>query len=149
MFGAAILLIAVQFASVAAEAHFGHSHGLDRHGFQGHGLQGHFFQGHGAGAGATRSISFDETAAANQAVRAQSAARAGIAVESEPGTATSSGTGVNGCCGTGAGCCGAALAAVPPSLPPNACSLRIGFARLGSVGGVDPQGLCKPPRSLA
>jgi hypothetical protein len=37
IFGAAILLIAVQFASVAAKAHVGHGHALDVHSVQGPG----------------------------------------------------------------------------------------------------------------
>ncbi|MGZ9053272.1 MAG: hypothetical protein ACXW3N_14015, partial [Rhodoplanes sp.] len=145
MFGAAILLIAVQFASVAAEAHAGHGHGAD-----GHGLESH-----GAVAGAAHSVASDETAAANRAERAQPAAQAQpddqaeATVRSAPGARLSgSDACVMGCCGC-TGCCAAALAAVSPHLPPKVCSPRIGFARVIAVSGADPRGLRKPPRSLA
>ena len=135
--GAAMLLIVVQFASVAANAHAGHGHALDgRH-------QAHGHHAHGTAAGNAPSISSAETAAANRAVEAAAAA------QNTPGAPSSDVDAcVMGCCGY-TGCCGAALAAVSPSLPPKACPLRIGFVRLVSVRGVDPQGLRKPPRFLA
>lgn len=137
MIGAAILLIVVQFASVAANAHVAHGHAP-----QGH-HQAHSHHAHGTAAGNAHSISSAETAAANRAVQAEAAA------QNTPGAPSSDADAcVMGCCGY-TGCCGAALAAVSPSLPPKACPLRIGFARLVSVRGVDPQGLRKPPRSLA
>jgi hypothetical protein len=46
IFGAAILLIAVQFASVAAKAHVGHSHGPD----------GHSIHSNGAAVGAVHTV---------------------------------------------------------------------------------------------
>lgn len=144
MVGAAILLIAVQFASVAAEAHAGHGHGADGHGLQEHGLQSH-----GTVADAAHSIFSDETAPASRAARTQPAIRAEATAQNAPGAAASSDGCVMGCCGTGMGCCGAALAAASPSLPPKACSSRIGFVPPVSVRGVDPQGLRKPPRFLA
>jgi len=142
MFGAAMLLIAVQFASVAAEAHAGH-------GPDGHHLQGHGLQSHGTAVGAAHSIFPEETAPASRAARAQPAIRAEASAQNAPGAAASSDGCVMGCCGTGMGCCGAALAAVPPNLPPKACSPRIGFVPLVSVREVDPRGLRKPPRFLA
>ena len=145
MFGAAILLIAVQFASVVAEAHAGHGRGPDGHHVQGH-HQGHH-QGLVAAADAAHSISPDQTAPAKPAAPAQPAAE--FAAQVAPGAAASgSGACVMGCCGC-TGCCTAALAAVTPHLPPKACSPRVGFARVISGSGSDPRGLRKPPRSLA
>jgi hypothetical protein len=136
--GAAILLIAVQFASVAARAHVAHGHAPE-----GHHLQGHHFQGPGVAAGIAHAVSFDEVG------RIQPAAQAEATVQNTPGAQPSdSDACVMGCCGC-TGCCGAALAAVSPNLPPQACSLRIGFACPVSVPEVDPRGLRKPPRSLA
>ena len=143
--GAAILLIAVQFASVAAKAHVGHSHGPD----------GHSIHSNGAAVGAVHTVASDETGSANRAAQAQphthaqSSAQAGAAVQNAGGALSGSDACLMDCCGTGMGCCGAALAAVSSNLPPRVGSPRIGFARLISVREADPRGLRKPPRSLA
>jgi hypothetical protein len=143
IFGAAILLIAVQFASVAARAHAGHM--PDGHHHQAQPVQGHHFQGLGTAAAPAP----DQVAPTDRAAPAEPVAQAEATARNTPGAPPSAAdTCVMGCCGY-TGCCGAALAAVWPSLPPKACSLRIGFARLVSVRGVDPQGLRKPPRPLA
>lgn len=143
IFGAAILLIAVQFASVAARAHTGHV--PDGHHLQVHHIQEHHLQGLGTAA----APALDQTAPANRAALDESVAQAQATAQNTPGALPSAADAcVMGCCGY-TGCCGAALTAVSPSLPPKACSLRIGFARLVSVGGTDPQGLRKPPRPLA
>jgi hypothetical protein len=146
IFGAAILLIAVQFASVAAKAHTGHPHGHD-----GHGAQAHALHPHGAVAGAAHSPATEQTGPATRiapaADRFQPAAQTATAVQNARGTGSDSC--VTGCCGTGMGCCGAALATVSPSLPPKAGAPRIGLARLISVREADPRGLRKPPRPLA
>ena len=137
MFGAAILFIVVQFASVAAYAHAGHGHAPDGHHPQAH------HQGTGTAAGIADAVSSDEAA------RPQPAEQAEAAVRNTPGALSSdSDACVMGCCGC-TGCCAAALAAASPHLPPKACSPRIGFGRALTVPGVDPRGLRKPPRSLA
>ncbi|MDO9562428.1 MAG: hypothetical protein Q7J60_12460 [Bradyrhizobium sp.] len=133
--GAAILLIAVQFASVAAKAHAGHGHGPDAH------HQSHGHHAHGTAAGNAHATS--SAAVADRTVQAEATAH-----DTTGAPSADTGACVMGCCGY-TGCCGAALAAVSPSLPPKACPLRVGFARLVSVHGVDPQGLRKPPRFLA
>ena len=139
--GAAILLIAVQFASIAANAHVGH--GPDGH------HQEHSLHAHGTAAGIAHAISSEHAALAKSAVLAQAAAQAEATVQNAPGVLPSdSDACVMGCCSC-TGCCAAALAAVSPHLPPKACSSRIGFGRAISVPGVDPRGLRKPPRSLA
>src|SRR5688500_8233719 len=118
--GAAILLIAVQFASVVANAHAGHGRAPD-----GHHLQGHH-QGPGTAAGIVHAASA-HTAAAERPAQSQPAAEAEATVQNAPSMPSSvSDACVIGCCGY-AGCCGAALAAASPNLPPQACSLRIGF----------------------
>ena len=135
--GPAILLIAVQFASVAANAHVGHGHAAP----DGQHIQGHH-QRHGV-TSIAHSVSPDEAA------RIQSAAQAEASVQNVPGVLPSdSDACVMGCCSC-TGCCAAALAVVSPHLPPKACSPRIGFARALSVPGADPRGMRKPPRSLA
>jgi hypothetical protein len=149
MFGAAMLLIAVQFASVAANAHVGHGQTPDGHHLQGHSHQGHSHHGHVAAAGTAHAGSSGEAAPVNRAVQAQPAAEVEATFQNAPGAPPSETNAcAMGCCGY-AGCCGAALAAISPHLPPRACPLRIGFARPVSVRGTDPQGLRKPPRSLA
>ena len=145
--GAAILLIAVQFASVVANAHVGHGHASDGHHVQGHhqglGTQGLGTQALGTAAGIADSASSDATA------RTLPAAQAEATFQNAPGAQPSdSDACVMGCCSC-TGCCAAALAAVSPHLPPRACSPRIGFTRALSVSGMDPRGLRKPPRSLA
>ena len=151
IFGAAILLIAVQFASVAAEAHVGHSHGHDGHGAR----------AHGAAVGIANLISAVEAGSAHPVAQAQRdtqvqpgaqdlpAAQAEAAVRNAGGVSPSgSNACVMGCCG-GTGCCGAALVTASPDLPPRACSPRIGLTRVISIRGADPRGLRKPPRSFA
>lgn len=146
IFRAAIVLIAVQFASVAASAHVGHSHGPD----------GHSVHSNGAAVGAMHKVASNETEAANHraaqahlSAQAEPSARAEAAVQNAGGAPSGSGACLMGCCGTGMGCCGAALAAVSPNLPPRVGSPRIDLARLISVREADPRGLRKPPRSLA
>ena len=112
IFGAAILLIAVQFASVAAEAHAGHSHGPDGHSIHAHGLQRRRRGRHRA------RDSSDETARRSWPRQPKPAAQAETTVQNAQGAPSGSGACVIGCCGTGMGCCGAALAAVSPNLPP-------------------------------
>ncbi len=147
--GAAILLIAVQFASVAAKAHVAHGQSPDGHHLQGHSHQGHSHHGHVTTAGTAHAVSSGEAAPANRAIQTQPAAQAEAAVQNAPGAQPSdSDACVMGCCSC-TGCCAAALAAVSPHRPPKACSSRIGFGRALSVPGVDPRGLRKPPRSLA
>ena len=135
-----MILIAVQFASVAARAHAGH--GPDgQH-------QGHGVHAHGAAAGIAHAISSEPAPLADRAGPARPAAQAEAAVRNAPGAQpANSDACVIGCCGC-TGCCAAALAAVSPHLPPKSCSPRVGFARAVSVRGVDPRGLRKPPRSL-
>jgi hypothetical protein len=136
MLGAAILLIVVQFASVATQAHVGHSHAPD----------GHSLQAHGAAVGVFQSKSSEDTGSAHRVARAQSAAQAEAAAQNPQGAALIYKSCAIGCCGTGMGCCGAALATASPDLPPKVGSLRIGFARLVSIREVDPRGLRRPPR---
>jgi hypothetical protein len=145
MMGAAILLIVVQFASVTANAHGGHGHGVDVHHLQGHSVQGHSPHGYGTAATAD-AVSSDGAVSANRAARAEPAVQAEVSAQNTPDAPPSAYDAcVKGCCGY-TGCCGAALAVVSASLPPEACSLRVGFARAISVPGVDPRGLRKPPR---
>lgn len=153
MFGAAILLIGVQFASVAAEAHAGHSNGHDGHGARAHGAAvgiAHLTSAVEAGSiSAVEAGSAHPVAQAQPAAQNQAAAQAETTVRNAGGVSPSgSNACVIGCCG-GTGCCGAALVAVSPDLPPRACSPRIGLARVISIRGADPRGLRKPPRSLA
>ena len=67
MIGAAILLIAVQFASVAANAHVGHGHVPDGHHVQAH------HQGQGTAAGIAHSVSSSEAARTQPAAQAEAA----------------------------------------------------------------------------
>ena len=145
IFGAAILLIVVQFASVAAEAHLGHSHGSDQRSLK----------GHGTAAGTEHSSSSGEAGCPRAVAQAQPAAQALPVTQSQSviknalGAPSGTGACVVGCCGTSAGCSGAAIVEISPDLPPKACALRVGFARLIFVQEVDPHGLRKPPRLFA
>lgn len=138
IFGAAILLIVVQFASVAADAHVGHSRGPDEHSLQ----------GHGTAAGTAHASSSSSAEAGLPRAVAQAQAEPAT-VKNGRGAPSGSGACVIGCCGTSTGCCGAALVEISPDLPPKACALRMDFARLIFVREVDPQGLRKPPRLFA
>lgn len=135
IFGAAILLIAVQFAALAAEAHVGHSHGPDEHSLQGHGAAGIEHSNSSAQVGLARAVS---------QAQAESAT-----IKNGRDETFGSGACAIGCCGTGTGCCGAAIVEISPDFPPKACALHIGFARLIFVREVDPQGPRKPPRLFA
>ena len=138
MIGAAILLIAVQFAPVAAMAHTGH--GPDAH------HQGHSLHVHGIVSGIAHAVASEQASAVHDAAPTQ---QTEATARSTPGAQPAdSGACVMGCCGC-TGCCAAALASIAPSLPPKACSPRIGFARVLAVAGLDPGSLRKPPRSLA
>jgi hypothetical protein len=143
MIGAAILLIVVQFASVAANAHVGHGRAPD-----GHYVQGLHHKGSSAAAGIVHAASYGQAAQAPPAVQAEPAAQETAAQNAPGALPPDSDACVMGCCSC-TGCCAAALVAVSPHLPPSACSPRISFARAVSVPGVDPRGLRKPPRSLA
>lgn len=150
IFGAAILLIAVQFAPVAAEAHVGHSHGPDGHGLQAQGIQ---TQAPGDAAVAAETLTSGQTGPVSRIAtpedRAQAAAQAVTAVQNARGAAAGPNICVTSCCGTGMGCCGAALVAASPSLLPRASPPRVGFAHLISLREADLRGLRRPPRLLA
>src|SRR6187397_1445709 len=95
IFGTAILLIAIQFAPVAARAHAGHGHGPD-----GHQLQAHHLHDHGAAAATAHAISSEHAPAADRAAPTEPAAQAEATAQNIPGAAPSgSDACVMGCCG--------------------------------------------------
>jgi hypothetical protein len=54
-----------------------------------------------------------------------------------------------GCCGAGAGCCGAALVGSTTELPDIGTTVRGTSRIVDRRSGVDPDGLARPPRTLA
>lgn len=132
---AAIVLIAVQFAPVIAEAHSGHEHGL----------RGHSLQSQHATVAATH-LKGSTAEPAQTDIQIQFSAGAEVprtASDMQHTTRCAA-----GCCGAGMVCCSAVLASVPPNFPPVARSLRIGFVSSTLVLGIEPEGLRKPPRSF-
>ena len=143
---AAIVMIAVQFAPALARAHTDQAH---RH------VHVHNAAFHGAiAADAPVAHSSAETAFAKTAFAESIAAvphQRLLAVAQTPGAAPVDSDGcVNGCCGTGMGCCGAAaLAAATQCLHPAVHSHRLDFIGAVLASGIEPASLRKPPRPLA
>lgn len=53
------------------------------------------------------------------------------------------------CCGNGIGCCGAVLAVAPSLIPERQPQQKTVAFALDSQSGIDPEGLRRPPRTLA
>jgi hypothetical protein len=127
---AAAVLVAAQFLPGVAQAHSGHDH-------------------------ASHSVAVASSELSAEPAKPAEATRAAAVTElasadSDAMPAAPSG-GCNGsCCGTGAGCCGAALLFSPSAALP-----KVGVARqpIGSASpippGIDPDALRKPPKSFA
>jgi hypothetical protein len=130
---AAVLAAAMLFAPTAAQAHAGVHHG-------------HHNQAHHAAAVAHEAVApATATAEAVSSVRDQHV----VASAHTSDSADQTGKCTDGCCGSGLGCCGAAALASPASLPEIA-HRGVPFSfRLVVRTGIDPDGLKRPPRSLA
>jgi hypothetical protein len=143
---AAIVLIAVQFAPALARAHADQAH---RH------VHVHNAVFHGTiAADAPVAHVFAEADVA-KAAPAKSIVSIPhqllLTAAQTPGSAPVDSDGcVNGCCGTGMGCCGAAaLAAATQCLHPAVHSHRLDFSGAVLASGIEPASLRKPPRPLA
>jgi hypothetical protein len=143
---AAIALIAVQFAPAMARAHTDQAH---RH------VHVHNAAFHGTiAADAPAAHSSAEVAFAKAAIaqRIASVPHQLMLTEGQTrgSTPIDSDGCVNGCCGTGMGCCGAAaLAAAAQCLHPAVHSHRLDFIGAVLASGIEPASLRKPPRPLA
>lgn len=126
---AATVLIAAQFLPSVAQAHAGHDH-------------------------ASHGVEFAISDRIADTGKSPEAERATVPTEllsldsnSIPGAPSG---GCNGsCCGTGAACCGAVLLFSSATLP----DIDVGQQPVGVVSsappGIDPDALCKPPKSFA
>jgi len=132
MLGAVIALIAVQVVPLPAQAHAGRVHGMHAH---------HASPHHHAAA-----VDADHD-------RATSAAQAAELRSTDQLPAGNSDTAhgcANGCCGSGMSCCGGTALIVAADQPlPTTRSSSLGLERSAAAGGIDPDALRKPPRSLA
>jgi hypothetical protein len=129
MMAAAIVVIAVQFLSLPAQAHSGHVHAH-----------------HGMAAHSHTAVTDDGQA---QHVHAAQPAELRSADQELPNAAAVGSNCTTGCCGFGVSCCGGtALAVVLDQHPPSARSSSIGLERDAATRGIDPDALRKPPRSL-
>jgi hypothetical protein len=143
---AAIVLIAVQFAPALARAHADQAH---RH------VHVHNAAFHGtiaADAPVARSSAETPFAKAAVAETIASVPRELLLTAGQtPGAAPIDSDGcVNGCCGTGMGCCGgAALVSAAQFLRPAVHSHRLDFSGAVLASGIEPASLRKPPRPLA
>jgi hypothetical protein len=134
--GVAIVLIAVQLMPSPARAHGGHAHGASA-------ATVHHHHHHGSAA----SLPLQAVAPA-KAITAAGEWRA--APRDLQNDMVNCGGCVAGCCGNGASCCSAALAAAPPaSLPPVVCSLGCDPEASTPGRSREPDGLRRPPRPFA
>lgn len=127
----AVFVIAVQFVAGSAFAHTGHLHDHSIHSPTPHSMsqEKSVSKAHPTGAPEARLLPPSE----------------GTALPASP----QSGGCTGGCCGNGAGCCGAVIAVSLNSLP----DLRSQDARIPDAGGrgsgIEPDALTRPPRTLA
>ena len=125
---AAILGVALQLAPNAAFAHAGHHH---HH--------------------TSVQQSAAQTAQSDQAATAQVQRPEFVAVSSSQSIGHASGGCVGCCCGAGLGCCcmTSALAGAVQELPPLDTHAELVTFAVRPLGGVDPEALARPPKSLA
>jgi len=130
------VLVTAQFLPNVAQAHGGHDHTLSRVALAA--------PDHDTGG-------VDRIGAPNSAKTKRAAEHTEIAsalFDTDP--AAPSGSCNGSCCGIGASCCGAAFLFLPAAALP-----EIGIARQPVIPassappGIDPDALCKPPKSLA
>jgi hypothetical protein len=131
---AAILAIALQFVPTPALAHTGHAHHTGDVSALAH-------HEHGPAV-------FHQKAA-TRAAQPLSLPASLSAVPDSAGDFTFVGACTGGCCGTGAGCCGAALIGSIAELPDIGSAVRGTTPVVDRGSGVDPDGLARPPRTLA
>jgi hypothetical protein len=148
---AAIALIAVQFAPAMARAHTDQAHRhVPVHNAAFHGtIAADAPVAHSSAEAVFAKTPFTKTAFAETiaAVPHQLLLTAG---QTRGSTPIDSDGCVNGCCGTGIGCCGAAaLAAATQCLHPAVHSHRLDFSGAVLASGIEPASLRKPPRPLA
>jgi hypothetical protein len=132
-FWAAILVIVLQLAPTPALAHAGHTHHMgDVTAFL-----------HKAATPAS------DHHAASQAKRPVAQA---VMLSSAPASSPDpdiDATCTGGCCGTGAGCCGAVMLGAAIELPDFGPVIRVALLAPGRRSGIVPDGLASPPRILA
>ena len=131
---AAILAIALQFVPTPALAHTGHAHHTGDVSALAH-------HEHGPAV-------FHQKAA-TRAAQPLSLPASLSAVPDSAEDFTFVGACTGGCCGTGAGCCGAALIGSIAELPDIGSAVRGTTPVVDRGSGVDPDGLARPPRTLA
>jgi hypothetical protein len=137
---AAIFVVALQLVPTAARAHGGHDH---------HPSHQHLSQHHQAQPSAAATKQAVGVHRGDDAVDASRTAVELKAPASVEGAFPASAACVGGCC-SGMGCCSAAaIAAAGPPLPQHDGSADAVAFQGTRPGGTRPEGLMKPPRTLA
>jgi hypothetical protein len=128
----AIFVIAVQLVAGPASAHRGHFHT--------HSPAAHV--------SATQSADQGRLVIKTQLVAEQADIFVGTPDQPDLPVSTQSGGCPGGCCGSGVGCCGAALAVSSNSLPDVRAMVAVVLFAFRRSSGMDPEGLARPPRTL-
>jgi hypothetical protein len=136
MIWAAIFVIAAQFFASSALAHAGHSHG------------------HSTAANSSAvQLSHHASTSAFSTVQLAGLGRADLSMSAPEGpdmpVVPQSRGCTGGCCGNGLGCCGAVLAVAPSPIPDKGPQRETVSHALDGESGIDPEGLRRPPRTLA
>jgi hypothetical protein len=137
MIWAAIFVIAAQFFAGPAFAHASHSHG-------------HSTAAHSSAV----QVSNHAPTSTFSAVRLPGLGHADLSLSAPPEGADmpvvpqSNGC-TGGCCGNGLGCCGAVLAVALSPIPDTGSKRETVSHALNSESGMAPEGLRRPPRTLA
>ena len=131
---ATILAIALQLVPVPALAHTGHTH---------HAGDVSALAHHQHGAAVVHQNAVSRVSQALSQPPSLSATPDGSRVSTNAAACT------GGCCGAGAGCCGAALIGSTAELPDIGSAVRGTSRIVDRQSGVDPDGLARPPRTLA
>jgi hypothetical protein len=136
MIWATIFVIAAQFFAGSALAHAGHSHG--------HSTTAHSSAVQLSDHASTSTFSTVQVAGFGRADRSLSAPEG----PDMPVVPQSRGC-TGGCCGNGLGCCGAVLAVAPSPMPEMGPQGDTVSHALNSESVIVPEGLRRPPRTLA
>jgi hypothetical protein len=137
---AVILAIALQLVPSPASAHPGHAH---------HAGDVSALAHHQHTAGTVHQRGSADQKAATRTTQPSSHTSIASSLPDRSEVTASAGACTGGCCGAGAGCCGAALVGSTADLP------DITIAVMGAAyvddrrSGIDPDGLARPPRTLA
>ena len=136
MIWAAIFVIAAQFFAGSALAHVGHSHG-------------HSSAASSSAVQLSNQVSPPIHSTAQVAWLEHDNLSLSTSEDADMPVVPQSRGCTGGCCGNGLGCCGAVLAVAPSPIPEKGPQRETVSHALNSEPGIDPEGLRRPPRTLA